>query len=273
MAMVFGTNYYFNGINSADYDLVLCSFERTSIEEINMGLDYEVENYVTESVIYDYGAKYKEPIKFEMTVIHDDKSPFNRQQVREIMRWMDNCKDEMRWLTFYDDEVDRDINYLCRITGKYKIVINGVSGLKFEVTCDSSYAYGNLISDSIVSTHDSPITKEIFVDSDDIVYPEMVIVYKGTVRKDVSIYTVAETNERSMLRITNYDFKKDMEIQIDNKNGIITTLIDGNVNKPALGDSFNGKFFCLFPGLNTVEFTVDGTTNLKYRNVYKLGQF
>lgn len=276
--MIYPRYFYFNGISSESYNLIACSVGNDNENELNMGLDYDAEYYETNNQRYDYGAKYKDVLTFDMTVCHADHSYFDRNEIREIMRWLDDCKDEMRWLTCYDEESDRNMSYLCRITSKAKIkAVNNIVALKFEVTCDSSYAYSDVIEQSTISTFNSPAILTIYIDSDDTIYPTLLTKYTGndtgigsknmyitnqSIYVDNSAYPLA-------FEINNYDkFVSDETLQIDNLNHIIDSSA-GHI----FGKSFNGEFLKLKPGKNKIVVEFDGTVTFQYRCKYKIGEF
>lgn len=141
--MVYGTHFIFNGHDSRDYNLILCSVGNDSENELNMGLDLNVINVEKNGKFYDYGAQYNDVLRFNMTVVPFDKHILSRDEIREYMRIFDDCN-ELKWLTVFDGD-DKEYNYYCRIISKRKYKYGGnVIGFTFEVQCDSQYAYSEL---------------------------------------------------------------------------------------------------------------------------------
>lgn len=293
--MVDNASYFiFNDISSRDFRLALCTIGNDKEEELNLGLDYEVDTYSVRNIVFDYGAQYKGTLAFNMTVIHEDGSEFTRNQVREIMAWLDDCQDELRWLTFYDKETERNINYLCRITSKKKVKVGErIIGLKLEVTCDSPYAYSDKYKVSYDHTEDNNMNgyHEIYVDSDTEVYPNITLdcaygsenLFNLTMTNKSIIIPKKYTDEES----TYQEFVMNIEplpyvgggapretFYIDSHNQIIES--SSNVRDVYYNIS-NFIFPTLTAGLNKITITSEASATcimkIEYRCRYKVGEF
>ena len=144
--MVFGSHFIFDGVDSRDYDLLLCSFDGAQDEELSMGLGIEPIQIELRDRIIDYGGKWDEVITFEFAVAHGCSrigEPFSRKEIREIASWLTSSKD-LKWLSIYDED-DTEYFYYCRFTNIQQKKIGGQTlGLIFEVTCDSPFAYSDI---------------------------------------------------------------------------------------------------------------------------------
>lgn len=159
--MIYGTHFIFNGHDSRDYNLILCSVGNDNENELNMGLDLNVINVEKNGKFYDYGAQYNDVLRFNMTVVPFDKHILSRDEIREYMRIFDDCN-ELKWLTVFDGD-DKEYNYYCRIISKRKYKYGGnVIGFTFEVQCDSQYAYSELKEINLLQKDAEP-TKLSFI--------------------------------------------------------------------------------------------------------------
>lgn len=284
--MVYGTSFIFNGQNSQDYNLMLCSIDSDETET-NLGLDYEVMTYKSNHKVFDYGATYKDVLTFNMTVIHCDETPFDRNQIREIMRWLDNCE-QLKWLSYYDSEEELNINYYCRITSKEKIKCGGnIIALKFTITCNSPYAYSEIKTVELPLTN---ITEDNFVFTNNI--------YINT---DCNINPCVYFNLYTPEGELNYTyFRANINVDDDKKNHSDSSFICVFQEKTLIMDcenegiffnddtipdfnnnfhedcQFANSFINLYRGMNTITCYTNKACNkieLKYREKYKIGEF
>lgn len=227
--MVFGSHFIFDGTDSRDYNLFLCSFDGAQEENLSMGLGIEAITMELRDNTIDYGGKYNEVLTFQFSACLDDRQGnkvFDRKQVREIVNWLSSK--ELKWLSFYDED-DVEYWYFCRFTNiETKKFCGQVIGFNFEVTCDSPYAYSdikivkinNFINhDATTNGLESVIYKHIFSDTDIYVCP--------------NIFIELNFNAISILQYTKVD------ILIDNRN--IDTIYQFKLeNFPTNSDGYGG---------------------------------
>ena len=297
--MIYGTHFVFNGYDSRDLGLFLCSIGDDGENEINMGLDLEVINFEKNGKFYDYGAKHKDVLTFNMTVVTCDKHPLSREEIRKYMRIFDDYE-EFKWLTVYDGD-DKEYNYYCRIISKVKYKYGGnIIGLTFGVQCDSQYAYSELKEINLLNPYEEIIgaakrytyNHSLYLDSDVQIEPIFKFNYQWK--------RLGETNENSNVSITLYEWN------VNNKNSfpMNLTVVPSSFRDPIT----DGKGYllidcenqCVFsdrneylsykanPQLNLYDFPVfhRGVNNIKivisstiesvtilYREKYKIGEF
>ncbi|MCI8371980.1 MAG: hypothetical protein HFI75_06240 [Lachnospiraceae bacterium] len=218
--MVFGSHFIFDGADSRDYNLFLCSFDGAQDEDLSMGLGIEAITMELRDNTIDYGGKYNEVLTFQFSACLDDRQEnqaFDRYQVREIVNWLSSK--ELKWLSFYDED-DMEYWYFCRFTNiETKKLCGRVIGFNFEVTCDSPYAYSDIKTvklDELAIQKPSGeqmltgITRirNIYTDTDVPICPNIFIEHQGlsALTKELNLL-VSNTQNNSGFEVGNFPVK------------------------------------------------------------------
>ncbi len=286
--MINGSHFIFNNIDSRDYEVMLCSFDGSSDEELPiMELEPIRDDYARCNV--DYGAKCSDVLTFGLSITHDETrlgEPFSRSEKHKIINWLMDGPD-LKWLTVYNEE-DRTINYLCRVTNITEKRFSGNTiGFICEITCDSAYAYSDIItheynfnisdyneegsfSDDIKDTISLNVQTE---DLNKIIFPKVELTSVPIIYDELDIIHLTvlhpDTEESHTLKLSRcYG-----SITIDTYNKII--FANGSARETYEEDILD--FFSLKEGVNTInidcQYIANLTITISYREKYKAGVF
>lgn len=250
---------------ASENNLMVASVDYSGSETEDFGIGSELnEEYIGNKTIpLDYGSNHHGKLKFSITMVHPDGSPFTIFETRAILRELTGKKNYTD-LYFIDYEMhyDEKIHYRVKVTSTERLRVAGnIDAIILYFECDSFWAY----TDEIVLSL-SPIANNsvLFYNSsdelNDYLYPTIEIT------SDVSIQKLIITNKSDNERQTVIENLENTEVvSLDSKNEIATTSFNKNIV-----DNFNLKWLRLIPGKNEIIFSNDCKVKIKYTLLRKV---
>ena len=265
--MIYGSSFTYDNISSDTYNVMLCSFNKSGLDDVDMGLDIEIlsDTVTSRHDKLEYGMKYSSVLSFNMEISIRGSEYINKNQIRDITRWLSG-RNKSSWLVIQNEEYD-DVQYYCRVTSIKKKEYGGnVVGFLLTWTCSSPFAYTSEFN------YGYDINKEnyqlnFFNDSDeyDYLYPKVRIV----VGENTDTITIVNTSDSGRkFKITG--LVEGEVIDIDNKNGIIKSNIQ---NKKMLPLFETRKWLRFRDGENKLIINGMCKVDISFRFARKVGDF
>lgn len=204
---------------------------------------------------------YSKPISFALQICKRDFSPFEPEHERALSKFL--CRrGEYGWL-FIQDKRYADIWIRANISNPQIFWTNGVNGIQYTVTLDSSLAYSSEINHNFEIKHPGD-SYSFFVNNDEqvLIYPDMVITVPSN-------GTLKITNSQELDTSYSSDFKN---LTTNEVISIHHELPDITSSKSShnIWNDFSLKFPRLYDGLNTLTFSLPCKVTLKYREHRRL---
>lgn len=249
----------------SDYGLIVTTFEKTGLEKITSSkIDLKTYKSPMANKWLKYGYEYSDPIQFKIGVSKFDLTPFTKQEVGEINRWLMRT-DDYHWLQFYDKQFG-DIFFHCTAIAAEESVVNSVTyGIKYSFVTDSPYGYSSIREKEFVATDTN---KSFFIvnHSDEIghIYPYISI----KILQDGDL-TIHNTIEDRLMEIK--ECKNGELITIDGEHKIMST---SDINHK-LYNTFNWKYFRIANSFdnrdNKITLSLNCEISMKWREIRKVG--
>jgi hypothetical protein len=268
--------FEYNGVQSILHNLVLCSFEQ--IEEYVLGLDREIQKgNMTKfrTKVNHFGTCYSGTLAFNVSIMKDpcmfssqQDLSFTRKEIRKITSWL-TSPSTPKLFHIIENEYSSDfesIDYFGVISSLNTTSVNGqVVGFTFTLNCNAAFGYSQEYSYLIESETEKTITIDNTSDElEGYVFPILNIT----------------PNETGTIKIRNNTEKKEMQINVEEKNQItidcercLISNQSNNINFEDLGWSNYGEIylFRLVSGENEIKITGNCSVTIKCRYPRKVG--
>lgn len=205
-----------------------------------------------------HGLEQSKPLQFKLTIIKSNGEFIDANDQRALKKWL--CKDTFNWLQVEQEDIS-NIFYYCIITNPRPISVGAYTGgIEFTVTCNSGFAWSDLIVRNYKCNDTLTFNHNIFADYDDyIVRP--VITIKPTANGNIFI-----KNNTTNQTVTIKDCVTTEVITIDSNKDILESS-----NGRALLDSWNKIFLELVSDVNNIELTGNFEITIQYRLPVRIG--
>ena len=258
---IFHSKIHFKGKTNIDMGLKVVEFDPiVGATSGFLGMEPVAVKNFDGSRDFDFGAKFNERIKVNMSLIKNDASDFSVEEVRNTLRWISGSR-SVAWLDLY--RADNSIDY--SILGRF-VEINmqkmdsRIVGVRVAFQSVSPWAYSAV--QTSVHQIDGSTLISIQNDTDDLdacVYPTVIF----------------ENTTGNELAITNNSIGKDVTIKNLAVNETITMdsnqVIHSDNTVKIFGDDFNYEWLMLVPGTNSITVSGNGILTISYRYPIKIG--
>lgn len=245
--MLCSSHFIFDGINSKDFNVIVCEINSSSsVNTIDLGVKRTiVEDSVVgrrEPLFYGIHRDGKLSIQFTISKCCPDRE-FSTLETRQIAKWIFG-KYRYEWLQICDLNY-KDIYYRLIFTDMQPIVVGGKTiGFNLYSECDSSFAWSEEKVFIYKSLSNITTTYIIANEADDCdyIYPNLEMVcYSNT---DISIINESDNNRE--MRWNSAPASSE-PIKVNGKDRIC------HLTEGLSMDNFNFDFFRLVPGENIVN--------------------
>lgn len=205
-----------------------------------------------------HGLEQSKPLQFKLTIIKSNGEFIDANDQRALKKWL--CKDTFNWLQVEQDDIS-DVFYYCIITNPRPISVGAYTGgIEFTVTCNSGFAWSDLVTRTYVVNGTLLLDYNIFTDFDNYTVRPLVII-KPTVDGSVSII-----NNTTNQTVSIDDCMTTETIMMDSNKDILESS-----NGRVLLDSWSKSFLELVSGINKMELTGKFKMTLQYRLPIRVG--
>lgn len=265
---VHGRNFTYDGKNSADYGVILCTFEtRNSLKETNITYKINRSDFTPyKSVSNIYSKSYEDVLTFDVGICKCNGAKFSPDERREIVAWMTSPNSPALFTitdfttSDFSDNYHEDIEYFCNAVAYQEFVpTEAVRGLLFSMECNTSYGFSP--EEKTPFSENSTII--IFNSSDELqqdYYP--IIELTGTANGIVKIKNDQFPNDVMELSVMN-----NQTLLIDNQYGIITD----ESGKFDFSKDTNLTWLRLAPGMNKIQISGNAKGFFRCRYIRKVG--
>lgn len=292
-------NFKYLDKNSVDQGLIVASFDPDNgFTDSFLSMEPIQEDYYDGTKKFDYGARYNETAKVNITVIKSNGTDFSLADVRSLSRWLTGSRINS-WLDVGPSKDDIKYSFLGRVTNLQPRKMDGrTTGFKIEFTSVSPWAFsapqsfdcviGQLIDVTedgqvFISRDDESVFK---IDDDGVVYLDSGSGKKLNIADDGTVYIenmYRETIDNESDDLYTYIY---LDIDYKNENGTYISVrnetlgeesiinnvspnesitisakqfIISDIPNKLFGDDFNFVWPRLLPGIN--DFIIDGNGN------------
>lgn len=211
MVDIYGCHFEYKNKSSREYGLIFANVETKRFLQLSGSIKGETIFHKGTKRRYLLGDNYEDsPVEFEVEIVTDNGSTIDRDERREIERWLFNRPSYGRLYIDSEDDYFGDTSeiidgeekrlYLnCRFVNPTRIEYrDGVTGYKATLEADCGFWWQDNISITKTLNHtqlssQSTITIEVDTDIEDYVYPDIRFT-TGDVAGDVTI-----TNQQDIL--------------------------------------------------------------------------
>ena len=265
---LFGEDMIIGNFKLSDYGLVLASFEDSSNTEDDLGMNHDtIEEYIGDNPVPIYiGARYSEKLRPTATII---KNPcilqdlyFTEHECRTILRELTGFYGYKK-MQIYSNEMNEMLYFNVRINNvQYKKVAGKITGLIFEMECDSQFAWSKEFNYTYkVSAGTILSFYNISDDLNNYLKPTVKISSSSDI-KQLEIVNLTDNNWTTVLK----NISANEVITMDSKNEILESSLDRLI----LND-FNMHFIRFVSGINKIQVNNDVTLNISFVYPRKVG--
>ncbi len=258
-------NFTYDGISCDEYGVIIAQFN--GIENGKTGISQETGLSSVQAARGDefhiISQKYTSPLTFEIQLFRTDFKDITQQHERALKKWLMQ-KGKYKWFTILDERYE-GIWFKANIHSPDNIRINDVAAISFQVTCNASYAYSDLIEQKFTFT-DNIRTVSFYVDNDEnsVLYPDMEITMLTD--GDLEIRNSADEN-KSSFQITG--LKSGEHILVRAEIPVIKSSED--TAQYNVYNRFSKYWFFIADGQNTISVSNNCSLILRYREKRRVG--
>lgn len=272
----YGDGFTYAGIDSNDFNVILCSFDNADDMTGNFALKREIisEGFNGRLKNTHYGTKYSAPLEFNITIVKNpcknNRDYFLYDEIQDINSWL-TAYNYPQKLIIYSDYL-HDVYFNALFTDiEYNKVGDNIVALTFTVVCDSPYAWEdfNRIFDCSSSTSEThQIT--FYNNSNEklkLFYPNLEIISYSPTVQSVSITNKSTDDEDN--KVVFQGLKASEIITMDGELLQFTSSDNTQKYKNDITNKlgyFNFEWLYLIPGKNILE--VEGNCRLKIYGSY-----
>lgn len=260
--------YYFSydGVASQKYGLKIVLLDSMSLYyEGGSSMEITKDKTARANRYELLGSNPNDVLTFELTVATDDsQTPINEVLARRIKTWLFGSLGYKKLVIF--SEYYHNVYFNCILNNPQDIVINGNTGWKFTVECDSGGAWEQKRSKTYNITTPQTITFNNISGDNDYLYPNISFTTTSTIQTNGSTVNIINHTANDYTS-TFTELLPNETITIDGETKVITS------NLTTLRSSnFNKNFVRFIRGTNVLECTGDiSTLTIEWENFKRLG--
>lgn len=255
-----GTTFFFDGVSSEQYGLMLCNFDSAKQEAGRVGgkLSIQEDRVARRSTSLHYGVTNNEAKSFPVVfVVTDSNRRLDRYDIASIGAWLTGHSD-YKELAIMQSDLE-GVFYRCIITDLEQIELGmRTVGFTATVSCDGPYAYRRMVRTTIPFSSTTSALYHNMSNVNDYYHPLMEVTCTG------SELSIENTTDGTTFKLSGMP-TGERTIQIDTLNQVMTSS-DG-IN---LYEYWNADIDKCFPrfvrGDNNLTITGEGT--LTIQNVF-----
>lgn len=269
----YGDSFIYAGVDSKDYNVILCSFDGEDDNSGNFGLEREIisEDFNGRLKKTHYGAKYTAPLEFKITIVknpcNNDRNYFIYDEIRDINSWLTAY--EFPQKLYINSEYLHDVYFNAIFSNIEFRRINGeIVALTFTVTCDSPYAWEDFNRIYDCSSGETQIT--FYNNSDEknkLFYPNIKILSYSPTPQPITIINTSTDDENNKVIFKGVNITETITMFGDNLQFISTENISKYQNDVSNNNGyFNFEWLYMKSGKNIL--TVNGACQITISGAY-----
>ncbi|MGM9608346.1 MAG: phage tail domain-containing protein [Oscillospiraceae bacterium] len=255
-----GTTFFFDGVSSEQYGLMLCNFDSAKQEAGRVGgkLSIQEDRIARRSTSLHYGVENNEAKEFPLVfVVSDDNRRLDRYDIASIGAWLTGHSD-YKELAIMQPDLE-GVFYRCIITDLEQIELGmRVVGFTATVSCDGPYAYRRMVRTTIPFNGTTSARYHNMSNVNDYYRPLMEVTCTGT-----ELY-IENTTDGTTFKLSGMPTGT-RTIQIDTLNQVMTSS-DGIDLYAYWNEGIDKHFPRFVRGDNNLTITGEGT--LTIQNVF-----
>lgn len=264
---VYGKSFSYNGHTSTEMGVIMVSFGSETSDFSNLGYNISKSSLNSHrSKVQSHSKSYSDVLTFTISLVKSNYQKFTTEEKRNVISWLTSPKTyrELEIVDEGNDNYHENITYYSICTGWQDMRPSPRMhyGLTFTFECNSPYGYGDLKTQSFIST--SSTTLSVVVENDnleDVIYPSFEILPRATAQIKIKNNTVAGS-ENFTVQANNND-----RLYIDMERGIITDYAETF----HYSNGSNLLWTTLVNGRNNIVITGNCTGTMTWREPRKVG--